>query len=524
MRVLNRSIALWRKHGDAVKQQVGLTTTGIIILFAIISIACSVRFLDLGQIGFNNDEAIYSGQAATLAGYEEFSEDFSIYRAHPLLLQFFISIVFGIAGIVDSAARLVPATFGVMTVVVTFFIGKTLYGCKAGIIASSVLALLPYHIIMTRQVLVDIPFSFFFTLTLYFMVKYVKSNDRIWVYAIGASAGLSFLSKEVGVLTLLVSIIYMLFAKRLGIKNAAILIASFILAVSPHLILILTRGEAQEASSLYTLWQLGRPPNHPITFYPDIVIQQVLGYILSALIVLSVVYAVKTGSLRENHSSLLLTWIAVPFVFFMLYPLKGFHYLVPLVPACVLLGTSFLFSSWMKKIPHSTVIAFLFIPLIVLSTNYTAGFFSPPQEPTRILAGSGGMPHMREAAVWIKENVPEDSGFMTIHNSMSNIIKFYSNRDAFSMSVSPIPGSHNPSYTPILDVDLMILTKKVQYLVYDAYSAEISPFLQRKSDELVSYINRYDAEPIHTEYENFRTNDGHVIKKPVITIYAVDDY
>ena len=236
-----------------------------------------------------------------------------------------------------------------MTVVVTFFIGKTLYGCKAGIIAASVLALLPYHIIMTRQVLVDIPFSFFFTLTLYFMVKYVKSNDRIWVYAIGASAGLSFLSKEVGVLTLLVSIIYMLFAKRLGIKNAAILIASFILAVSPHLILILTRGEAQEASSLYTLWQLGRPPNHPITFYPDIIIQQVLGYILSALIVLSVVYAVKTGSLREIHSSLLLTWIAVPFVFFMLYPLKGFHYLVPLVPACVLLGTSFLFSTLDEK-------------------------------------------------------------------------------------------------------------------------------------------------------------------------------
>ena len=67
MRVLNRSIALWRKHGDAVKQQVGLTTTGIIILFAIISIACSVRFWDLGQIGFNNDEAIYSGQADNIS-------------------------------------------------------------------------------------------------------------------------------------------------------------------------------------------------------------------------------------------------------------------------------------------------------------------------------------------------------------------------------------------------------------------------------------------------------------------------
>ena len=75
------------------------------------------------------------------------------------------------------------------------------------------------------------------------MVKYVRTHNRIWVYAIGASAGLSFVSKEVGVLALVVSFIYMLFTKRLGTKNVAILVASFVLAISPQLLLNLTREE-----------------------------------------------------------------------------------------------------------------------------------------------------------------------------------------------------------------------------------------------------------------------------------------
>lgn len=521
MGVLNRANGSWQRYRDSIKRHIGLSTTEVIILFAIIVLACVVRFWDLGQIGFNNDEAIYSGQAATLAGYEEFSKHFSIYRQHPLVLQFFVSIVFGITGIGDSAARLIPASFGVMTVVITFFTGKMLYDWRAGMVAASVLALLPYHIILTRQALVDIPFSFFFTLTLYFMVKYVRSNDRIWVYAIGASAGLSFLSKEVGVLALIVSIIYMLFTKRLGTKNVAILLASFVLAISPHLILLLTRDEAQQAFSLYTVWQLGRMPNHPITFYTDILSQTVLGYVLSALILLSVVYALKTR-LRELPAGLLLTWVAVPFVFYMSLPLKGFYFLVPLVPACVLLGTSFLFSSWMRKIPHSTIIAYLFIPLIVLSTSYTGVYLLDQPDPTRNLAGSGGIPHMREAALWIEENLPKDSAFMTIHNSMANIIKYYSNRDAISISVNPDPGRHNPSYTPITNADMMVLTDKIQYIVYDIYSAGNSSFLQRKSDELVNYINKYDAVPIHTEYESFRTTENEVITIPAVVIYAVN--
>ena len=440
-------------------------------------------------------------------------------------MQFAVSGLYGVAGVSDVVARIVPAIFGIMTIIVVYFTGRMLYNSRVAFIAASVLALLPYHIIMTRQVMVDVPFSFFFVLTLFFMAKYVATNNRLWVYGVGASAGLSFLSKEVGILTLIVSLLYMLLTRKLGIKNLVLVISSFLLAVSPQLTLILTRQDAMEATTQYTLWQLARSANHPITFYPEILLENILGYVLSALIIIAIIYTLKAKKIRtEEPIKLLLTWIFVPFVFFMLYPLKGYYFLLALVPPSVLLGTSFLGSIWwIKRIPHYKIVAIAFIPLIVLSTHYTLDYLIFPGAKTKILAGSSGIPYTREAAIWIKENVPQDAAFMTIHSSIGNIIKFYSNHDALSMNVNPNPGRHNPSYTPILNIDLMILTGQVQYLVYDVYSGEISANVQEKAQDMLYYIDKYDARAIHTEYGTFRSDDGQIVTKPAVVVYRIDN-
>jgi hypothetical protein len=514
----------WLRYGEFVTQRITLPRYEVAVFVVIVAVASFIRLWDLGQVGFNNDEAVYSGQAAALAGYEEFSKHFSIFRAHPLLLQFAVSGMYGLAGVSDVVARIVPAVFGVMTIIVVYFIGRMFYNSRVAIISASVLALLPYHIIMTRQVMVDVPFSFFFVLTLFFMAKYVATNNRLWVYGVGASAGLSFLSKEVGILTLIVSLLYMLLTRKLGIKNLVLVISSFLLAISPHLTLILTRQDAMEATTLYTLWQLARSPNYPIIFYPEILLENILGYVLSALIIIAIIYAIRARTIRtEQPIKLLLTWIFVPFVFFMLYPLKGYYFLVALVPPSVLLGTSFLTSSWWTRIPHYKIVAIALIPLIVLSTHYTLDYLIFPGASPRILAGSGGIPYAGEAAIWIKENVPQDAVFLTIHSSIANIIKFYSNHDALSMNVNPNPGRHNPSYTPILNIDLMILTGQIQYLVYDVYSGEISANVQEKTQDLLYYIDKYDARAIHTEYGAFRSADGKIETKPAVIVYRIDN-
>jgi len=475
----------------------------------------------LGFIGFNSDESVYSGQAAVLAGFKDFSKYFSIYRAHPLLYQFIVSLVYHFSAVTDIAARLVSTVFGVLTVFVIYLTGKVLYNRNVGLVAAFVLALLPYHIMITRQAMVDVPFSFFFTLTLFFMAKYVSSrnnDNRLYVYAIGACAGLSFLSKEVGFLALLTAAIYMQLTHRLGSRNLAILVLTFFLVASPHLILILTRNEATQNAFLYTQWQFSRQPNHPAGFYAS-TLAGALGYILSALVILAVVNALKTKvRVRKASGILLMIWIAVPLIFFQLWSTKGFYYLLPLIPALVLLGTSFLFSDWIKKVRYHDILVIAIIPIILLSTNYVISYFFPRND-LLVLAGSGGLPGAREAALWIKQNTPQGSAFMTIGPSMGNIIKFYANRDALALSVSANPANHNPAYTPIINPDIMIKNGEIHYVVYDIYSALRS---QHFADKLHYYVTKYNAQTVHTEYKTYRTADGKTVTSPVIIIYVIN--
>ena len=48
-----------------------------------------------------------------------------------------------------------------------------LYGRRAGLVAALLLALMPYHVIVTRQVLLDGPMTMFATLTLLLVVRFV---------------------------------------------------------------------------------------------------------------------------------------------------------------------------------------------------------------------------------------------------------------------------------------------------------------------------------------------------------------
>ena len=492
-------------------QKLKFSNYHIPILVAILVVATIVRFWDLGGVGFNNDEAVYAGQAANLAGNEEFSKYFAVIRAHPLLYHASVAVVYFFTGVSDIGARMVSATFGVATVAITYFAGKTLFNRKVGLLAAGILALLPYHVIVTTQAMVDVPFSFFFTLTVLFMAKYVKTDNRLWMYGLGPVAGLSFMSKEVGVLTLITVLIYLKLYKKLGVKKFLIISFTFLIVVSPHAMLLMSKGDSTSTGSGYLEWQFARPPNHPPDFY-FVTLFGAIG-ILAPLSFLAIYRAIKT---REQAGLLLFIFLVPSFVFFQLWPTKGFHYLVPLIPTFVLLGSSFFFTDWMKKVPNHKMVAIVLIPIIFFSTIQSIDYFFPPEEKT-YLAGSGGLPNAREASLWIKQNTAEDSVIMVIGPTMGNIVNFYSNRDTLALSVNPNPAQHNPAYTPVLDPDGMIESGEIDYLVYDVYSAKRSRYF---GDEMNYYIRTHNAESVHIEYEILGYGNQ-TEPKPVVFVYRV---
>lgn len=96
-------------------------------LAAIMVLAIFLRFWQLTAIGFNSDEAVYTGSAASIAGNPTLSTMFPVFRAHPLLFQTLLSVVLRLHDS-DWTARGFAAAVGVATVAVTYLLGRRLYG------------------------------------------------------------------------------------------------------------------------------------------------------------------------------------------------------------------------------------------------------------------------------------------------------------------------------------------------------------------------------------------------------------
>src|SRR5215213_11606124 len=205
------------------------TTARLISVTLVMSLAAGIRLWGINQIGFNTDEAVYSGQAAAIAQVPVLREIFPVFRAHPLLFQFVLALLFNF-GVSDLAARLLAVAIGVLTVYIVYRLGRSLYGKYVGILAALILAVMPYHVIVTRQVLLDGSMVLCSTLTLYLIARYAQTEQPVWLHAVGIGMGLTFLAKETGII--LLGAVYAFFALSSEIRvRMRDLSTSFILMV-----------------------------------------------------------------------------------------------------------------------------------------------------------------------------------------------------------------------------------------------------------------------------------------------------
>lgn len=499
-----------------------IATVSWVPLVAVLALGTFVRVWQINAMGFNTDEAVYSGQAAAIAQDPILQNIFPIFRAHPLLFQFVLAVFFAL-GTNDLLARLVAVAIGIGTIYLVYRIGDLLYGRRTGLIAALFIALMPYHVIVSRQVLLDGPMVLLATLALYMIARYAVGGRAAWLYAAGAAMGLTFLAKETGLI--LISAIYAFFALSPGIRVrmrdllGATLAMLLVIAPFP-LSLALAGGHGSERAQQYLVWQLFRRPNHELTFYPSVV-PAAIGIGLIAVAILGVILLRRHRSWREK---LLIAWIIVPAIFFELWPVKGFQYLLPIAPPFAILAARAL-AFWMPKTVQGfgwelridwlrpLAIAVLAVSLLIPTLSAVQATASD-----EFLAGTGGVPGGREAGLWVRGHTPAGATIMTIGPSMANIIQFYGYRHAYGLSVSPNPLHRNPSYDPLGNPDLLIRSNEMQYVIWDSFSAARSSFF---SNRLRSYVARYHGRAIHTETVTARTPGGATEQVPVIIIYEV---
>lgn len=484
-----------------------------------------LRIWEINAMGYNTDEAVYAGQAAAIAGVPVLKDIFPVFRAHPLLFQFLLSLIYKIQ-FSDLAGRLLAVAFGLGTIYLTYQIGKTLYSRLAGSMAALFLALMPYHVIVSRQVLLDGPMVFFGTLTLYMLARFGKSQKVSWLYAAGVSMGLTFLSKETGIVLVGSIFIFLALASDLRVRiwNLILMTLLMLVVIAPFPITLALAGGSTTGQN-YLVWQLFRRPNHEWQFYLAN-IPSALGIWLIAAAVLGIVILWHHRSWREK---LLLSWVVVPFVFFQVWPVKGYQYLLPIAaPMALLAGRTLAklaLNPQFRRLPAAfskyritPLISWLAVGTIGLSLSFSSWQQIQPTISTQFLAGTGGILGGREMGTWISKNVPVNATFMTIGPSMANLVEFYGGHFAYGLAVSPNPLSRNPSYQPIINPDLQIRRSEIQYLVWDSYSANRSTFF---SDKLNSYVTKYNGRAVFTESLSLKDTRGNSVTKPVIIIYEV---
>lgn len=511
----NRSLARWWSRDRE-------TVAHIISVALVLVLAVGIRVWGLNQTGFNTDEAVYSGQGAAIAQVPVLKDIFPIFRAHPLLFQFLLAIMFNF-GFSDLALRLLAVAIGVITVFVVYRLGSILYNPNVGVLAALILAIMPYHVVVTRQVLLDGPLVLFSTLTLYLLARFALTGNPIWLHAAGVGMGLTFLAKETGII--LVGAIYSFFALSsevyVRLRDLVLSFVLMVLMILPFPLSLALAG-GSNVGQQYLVWQLFRRPNHTPDFY--------LTTVPTAIGVLVIVIALAGLWLlrheRTWREKLLIWWIIVPVVFFQIWPTKGYQYLLPIAPPLAILASRTLlrwlrvrnpFSGERRTIGTSWV-RVLAGGVMILSLLNTSWLAIQPATTGTFVAGTGGVPGGRETGQWIKENLPSEATLLTIGPSMANILQFYGHRKALGISVSPNPLRRNPSYEPVHNPDLEIRLNNIQYLVWDSYSAGRSSFF---SERLLELSARFHGRVIHTETVTVTLDDGTKVEKPVIIIYAV---
>lgn len=431
-------------------------------LLPIVVVAFWLRFANISAEHLYGDEAEY----AIIARY--LSRDLLDLRypslegmeglpfvSQPPLLLYMMAGAMRIYGAHDFSAMAPSILLGVGTVVVAYALGTRLGGRLHGIVAALVVAVLPFHVDLSRKAMLDVGYSFFLLLATFFLVAWLQTRRRGHAVGAGCAAAGAALAKLPGVLVVPVLVGVFVAVALVALARAALrkdrerlvdartaglhlLVALAPLALGAIAYLALLSGiDATDAFREKLTWQMGRVSGDasstggkPASFYfddPHSSFTVLFGNGVLGLALVGVCFAFARTILSRGAALehlVVPAMAAVVLAFFLFSNRKEGFYLLPLAPmASVLVGATAAgvhdlarwanvrfaprFAGRAGPIAVALGLAVVAMPAIAAIDESLAEYAGEPRSSS---FGYG----TREAAHWIRAQDPEAGQYGTL--------------------------------------------------------------------------------------------------------------
>jgi 4-amino-4-deoxy-L-arabinose transferase-like glycosyltransferase len=332
-------------------------------LFLIVLLLATSRFYDLGFGEVQGwDEALYAIRARSILLFGDWCDQTihsvgGLYSAaHPPLYIWLTAISMKLFGDTAFTIRLWSAAFGAATVLILFYLPKDRL---SGFFSAFIMGTSSFFSFYSRQGQLDVIYTFFLLLGIWFFIRLEDSGERKWLVAAGAAFGFALMSKiAVGLFLPMILVGYLLFQvirRTRDWKNAllvwsAVVIIGLILAAPWHIYMFWIHG--REFVDYYFLFHIIQRSMHgvelniralgPLFFANQIIV------ILSAATAIAFWRMGRIDFRKKDPLCLVLFLFLVPFIIFTLSRTQLRTYAIPMLPPLALLAGHGMRDIWVE--------------------------------------------------------------------------------------------------------------------------------------------------------------------------------
>ncbi len=416
-----------------------------------------------------------------------------------LLHNFFLFLGVKIFGENEFAYRFFPAIFGVLSVLISFFLAKKIFPKQKAVpyLSSLFLVLSQWQIVWSMQARMYSQLQFFFLLALLFLFSfYEKEKLKDFLFFI-FFAICAFLSHKLGLFLLIFAFIgFFVFGEFKKHRSYILTILIFGIGLFAVDFLVLD-------TNLFEF-------NNYLGFYLRFLIHSHLWIFLLALLA----FMMRSVNFDKKEKKVIV-FVGACFVVYFLclsffVPLLNYRYLFPLFPLMIILAMVYLETGFYKASPR---LKFLWIILFVLLSFFSNELVYFPQEKYYLESDSlkysddyrvkSPQPDFKKAHQFIKDNLQNEE---IIISAYPEITDFYIGKTDYFLPFDleeqvnwdntdfKIRHTNSKPITDLVDLHKLVLNQK-GFIVFDQYASEKIP------QDVLSYIE-FNTDLIFEEQES----------------------